>query len=236
MALKKLCLGYFGTVVIHVGVDDISSCQSEVLKVHFRLLLDTVKKRTNARIIISRLLPTYRRGSKLFSRLYALYCWLQSWWKTTVSATCATRMFSGSNSTCSRQRMTDTSRSGEKKRHKECESLIVSLRRGPGDISGSRRGEVRDGRGEKGCSKLPWSRKRRERCSSPPGNWDWRLEGWCEGGLRKLLQVLFSILDDSLQLLPAGQVQVAQGLDGLFFCWGDSLDVLPSFSWVSAPL
>ena len=73
--------GDIGTVVIHAGVNDISSRQSEVLKEHFRLLLDTVKKRTKARIVISGPLPTYRRGSEVFSRLYALHCWLHGWCK-----------------------------------------------------------------------------------------------------------------------------------------------------------
>ncbi|KAL7870489.1 hypothetical protein SRHO_G00079860 [Serrasalmus rhombeus] len=41
-----------GTVAIHAEVNNVSSHQSEVLKEHFRLPLDT-KKRTKARIIIS---------------------------------------------------------------------------------------------------------------------------------------------------------------------------------------
>ncbi|KAL7891899.1 hypothetical protein AOLI_G00013750 [Acnodon oligacanthus] len=60
--------GNVGTVVIHAGVNDTSSCQSEALKEHFRSLLNTV---------ISRPLPTYQRGSEVFSRLYELHCWLQ---------------------------------------------------------------------------------------------------------------------------------------------------------------
>ncbi|KAL7886884.1 hypothetical protein AOLI_G00046050 [Acnodon oligacanthus] len=47
--------------------------------------------------------------------------------------------------------------------------------------------------------------------------------------LLRLLPVLFS-LEDSLQLPPAGQVQVHRGLDGLFFCYGDSFGVLTSSS------
>ncbi|KAL7887626.1 hypothetical protein AOLI_G00053470 [Acnodon oligacanthus] len=72
---------HVGTVVIHTGMNDISSRQSEALNEHFRLLLDTVKKRTKARVIISGPLPTCRRGSEVFRRLYALHCWLQGWCK-----------------------------------------------------------------------------------------------------------------------------------------------------------
>ncbi|KAL7869910.1 hypothetical protein AOLI_G00138980 [Acnodon oligacanthus] len=50
--------GDVGTVVIHAGVNDISSHQSEVLKEHVCLLLDTVKKRTKARAAILGPLPT----------------------------------------------------------------------------------------------------------------------------------------------------------------------------------
>uniref|UniRef100_A0AAR2IJQ2 SGNH hydrolase-type esterase domain-containing protein n=1 Tax=Pygocentrus nattereri TaxID=42514 RepID=A0AAR2IJQ2_PYGNA len=38
--------------------------------------------RTDARIIVSGPLPTYRRGSLKFSRLYALHCWLREWCPT----------------------------------------------------------------------------------------------------------------------------------------------------------
>ncbi|KAL7839315.1 hypothetical protein SRHO_G00259730 [Serrasalmus rhombeus] len=69
--------GDIGTIVIHAGVNDISSHQSEALKEHFRLLLETFKKRAKARVIISGPLPTYRRGSEVFSTLYVLHCWLQ---------------------------------------------------------------------------------------------------------------------------------------------------------------
>ncbi|KAL7843422.1 hypothetical protein AOLI_G00249340 [Acnodon oligacanthus] len=57
----------------------------------------------------------------------------------------------------------------------------------------------------------------------------------CHLLLLKLLPVLFSILEDNLQLPPAGKVQVDQGFDGLLHC-GDSLVVLASSSRVSAPL
>ncbi|KAL7862631.1 hypothetical protein SRHO_G00116150 [Serrasalmus rhombeus] len=69
----------FGTVVIHVGTNNIYNRRSEVLKEHYRTLLDTKRKKTDARIIISAPLPTYRRGSKQFSRLFALQSWLCGW-------------------------------------------------------------------------------------------------------------------------------------------------------------
>ncbi|KAL7874943.1 hypothetical protein SRHO_G00059130 [Serrasalmus rhombeus] len=40
----------FGTVVIHVGTNDISDRRSEVLKEHYQTLLDTARKKTDARI------------------------------------------------------------------------------------------------------------------------------------------------------------------------------------------
>ncbi|KAL7883439.1 hypothetical protein SRHO_G00010970 [Serrasalmus rhombeus] len=55
-----------------------SSC-SEVLKEHYQTLLDTARKKTDARIVISGPLPTYRRGSERFSRLFALQSWLRGW-------------------------------------------------------------------------------------------------------------------------------------------------------------
>ncbi|KAL7861932.1 hypothetical protein SRHO_G00133730 [Serrasalmus rhombeus] len=67
----------FGTVVIHVGTNDISDRRSEVLKEHFQTLLDKARKKT--RIVISGPLPTYRRGSERFSRLFALQSWLCGW-------------------------------------------------------------------------------------------------------------------------------------------------------------
>ncbi|KAL6468571.1 hypothetical protein MHYP_G00220950 [Metynnis hypsauchen] len=80
---------------------------------------------------------------------------------------------------------------------------VLGDRRGLGDVLGSSEGRGKerssepsrsgDGRGEKGRSEPPWSgdgkgtvacfechqsRKRRgKKCSSPPGSWDWRLEG-----------------------------------------------------------
>ncbi|KAL7841079.1 hypothetical protein SRHO_G00247700 [Serrasalmus rhombeus] len=69
----------FGTVVIHVGTNDISDRRSEVLKEHFQTLLDTARKKTDARIVISGPLPIYRRGSERFSRLFALQSWYRGW-------------------------------------------------------------------------------------------------------------------------------------------------------------
>ncbi|KAL7878216.1 hypothetical protein SRHO_G00048590 [Serrasalmus rhombeus] len=69
----------FGTVVIHVRTNDISDRRSEVLKEHYQMLLDTARKKTDTRIVISGPLPTYRRGSERFSRLFALQSWLRSW-------------------------------------------------------------------------------------------------------------------------------------------------------------
>uniref|UniRef100_A0A3B1KBZ8 SGNH hydrolase-type esterase domain-containing protein n=1 Tax=Astyanax mexicanus TaxID=7994 RepID=A0A3B1KBZ8_ASTMX len=68
-----------GTVILHVGTNDTSARRSEVLKEHFRTLLDTAHRLTRARLLISGPMPTYRRGSQPFSRLYALHCWLRDW-------------------------------------------------------------------------------------------------------------------------------------------------------------
>ncbi|KAL7832455.1 hypothetical protein AOLI_G00300030 [Acnodon oligacanthus] len=69
----------FGTVVIHVGTNDISDRCSKVLKEHYQTLLDTARKKTDARIVISGPLPTYRKGSERFSRLFVLQSWLRGW-------------------------------------------------------------------------------------------------------------------------------------------------------------
>ncbi|KAI4890099.1 hypothetical protein NFI96_006573 [Prochilodus magdalenae] len=69
----------FGTVVIHVGTNNICARQSEVLKELYQPLLDTAKKTTNARIVISGPLPTYRKGCEWFSRLFGLQSWLRGW-------------------------------------------------------------------------------------------------------------------------------------------------------------
>ncbi|KAI4890847.1 hypothetical protein NFI96_032434 [Prochilodus magdalenae] len=63
----------FGNVVIHVGTNDICARQGEVLKMHYQTLLDT------ARIVISRPLPTYRKGCERSSRLFGLQSWLCGW-------------------------------------------------------------------------------------------------------------------------------------------------------------
>ncbi|KAL7846218.1 hypothetical protein AOLI_G00244100 [Acnodon oligacanthus] len=49
--------------------------EREVLKEHDQTLLDTARKKTDARIVISGPLPTYRRGSERFSRLFVLQSW-----------------------------------------------------------------------------------------------------------------------------------------------------------------
>ncbi|KAI4895597.1 hypothetical protein NFI96_008461, partial [Prochilodus magdalenae] len=69
----------FGTVVIHVGTNDICARQSEVLKEHYQTLQDTARKSTNARIVISGPLPTYRKCCERFSRLFGLQSWLRGW-------------------------------------------------------------------------------------------------------------------------------------------------------------
>ncbi|KAL7839563.1 hypothetical protein SRHO_G00262210 [Serrasalmus rhombeus] len=69
----------FGTVVIHVGTNNISDRRSEVLKEHYRTLLDTARKTTDARIVISNPFPTYRRGLERLSRLFVLQSWLYGW-------------------------------------------------------------------------------------------------------------------------------------------------------------
>ncbi|KAL7858826.1 hypothetical protein AOLI_G00189280 [Acnodon oligacanthus] len=69
-----------GTVVIHVGTSNISDRHSEVLKEHYQTLLDTTRKKTDASIVISGPLPTYRRGSERFSRLFALQFVLRDWY------------------------------------------------------------------------------------------------------------------------------------------------------------
>ncbi|KAL7857951.1 hypothetical protein AOLI_G00180530 [Acnodon oligacanthus] len=69
----------FGTVVIHVGTNDISDRRSEVLKEHYQTLLDTAMKKTDARLVISGPLPTCRRGSERFRRLFTLQSWLRGW-------------------------------------------------------------------------------------------------------------------------------------------------------------
>ncbi|XP_076836831.1 uncharacterized protein LOC143482368 [Brachyhypopomus gauderio] len=67
----------FGTVVLHVGAVDTFARRSEILKEHYRSLLDTVRKKTSARLVVSGPLPTFRRGCELFSRLFCLHSWLR---------------------------------------------------------------------------------------------------------------------------------------------------------------
>ncbi len=69
-------------VVIHAGANDTKLRQTETLKRDFRSLIETVRSTSPATtIIVSGPLPTYRRGHKRFSRLFALNEWLFSWCK-----------------------------------------------------------------------------------------------------------------------------------------------------------
>ncbi len=69
-------------VVIHAGANDTKLWQMETLKRDFRSLIETVRSTSPATtIIVSRPLPTYRRGHERFSRLLALNEWLFSWCK-----------------------------------------------------------------------------------------------------------------------------------------------------------
>ncbi len=69
-------------VVIHAGANDTKLWQTETLKRDFRSLIETVRSTSpTATIIVSGPLPTYRRGHKKFSRLFALNEWLFSWCK-----------------------------------------------------------------------------------------------------------------------------------------------------------
>jgi hypothetical protein len=71
-----------GAVVLHAGTNDTKLRQTETLKRDFRSLIETVRSTTPATtIIVSGPLPTYRRGSERFSRLFALNEWLCSWCK-----------------------------------------------------------------------------------------------------------------------------------------------------------
>ncbi|KAI4885465.1 hypothetical protein NFI96_007891 [Prochilodus magdalenae] len=62
-----------------MGTNDICARQSEVLKEHYQMRLDTARRATNARIIISGPLPTYRKGCERFSRLFGLHSRLHGW-------------------------------------------------------------------------------------------------------------------------------------------------------------
>ncbi len=69
-------------VVIHAGVNDTKLRQMETLKRDFRSLIEMVRSTSpETSIIVSGLLPTYRRGQERFSRLFALNEWLLSWCK-----------------------------------------------------------------------------------------------------------------------------------------------------------
>ncbi|XP_076839496.1 uncharacterized protein LOC143484579 [Brachyhypopomus gauderio] len=62
----------FGTVVLHVGAVD-----TEILKEHYHSFLDTARKKTSARLVVSGPLPTFRRGCELFCHLFCLHSWLR---------------------------------------------------------------------------------------------------------------------------------------------------------------
>ncbi len=62
-----------GSVVLHVGVNNTKLQQTETLNRDFRCLIETVSSTLPATtIIVSGPLSTYRRGHKMFSRLFAL--------------------------------------------------------------------------------------------------------------------------------------------------------------------
>uniref|UniRef100_A0A3B1IQ98 SGNH hydrolase-type esterase domain-containing protein n=1 Tax=Astyanax mexicanus TaxID=7994 RepID=A0A3B1IQ98_ASTMX len=69
-----------GTVIVHAGVNDMPARRSEMLKKHFESLAETVKKTTSTtKLVFSGPLPTYRRGSEVFSRLSGLNSFLKNW-------------------------------------------------------------------------------------------------------------------------------------------------------------
>lgn len=65
------------TIVTHVGSNDTSNRQSEILKQDFITLLSTLRA-SNSRLIISGPLPCTRRGYGKFSRLCAFNDWLRT--------------------------------------------------------------------------------------------------------------------------------------------------------------
>uniref|UniRef100_A0A3B4VND8 Uncharacterized LOC111239487 n=1 Tax=Seriola dumerili TaxID=41447 RepID=A0A3B4VND8_SERDU len=65
------------TVIIHAGFNDICKEESEVLKLHFLRLFDSVKQ-FHLSVFISGPTPTCGRGMGQFSRLLALNTWLSS--------------------------------------------------------------------------------------------------------------------------------------------------------------
>ncbi len=71
-----------GSVVLHAGVNDTKLWQTETLKRNIRSLIEAVCRTSPATtIIVSRPLPTFRRGHERFSQLFALNEWLLSWCK-----------------------------------------------------------------------------------------------------------------------------------------------------------
>lgn len=65
------------TLVLHVGTNDISKHQSEILKQDFLLLLKSVTQ-LHSNVSISGPTPTCNRGSERFTRLLGLNTWLAS--------------------------------------------------------------------------------------------------------------------------------------------------------------
>ncbi|KAL7842111.1 hypothetical protein SRHO_G00238000 [Serrasalmus rhombeus] len=63
-------------LALYTGLNAMPDRRSEE---HYKTLLDTARKKTDARFVISGPLPTYRRGSERFSRLFALQSWLRGW-------------------------------------------------------------------------------------------------------------------------------------------------------------
>lgn len=70
-------LGTFTRLILHVGFNDTSCCQSEVTKEYFRELF-TFRSSTGLTVCISGPLPSLARGAWRFSRLLNLNTWLQS--------------------------------------------------------------------------------------------------------------------------------------------------------------
>jgi hypothetical protein len=64
------------TVIVHIGSNDTSCRESEILKAHFKTLLISLTN-TGKNIAISGPLPAYKRGIEKFSRLLSLNSWLK---------------------------------------------------------------------------------------------------------------------------------------------------------------
>uniref|UniRef100_A0A673N2B9 SGNH hydrolase-type esterase domain-containing protein n=1 Tax=Sinocyclocheilus rhinocerous TaxID=307959 RepID=A0A673N2B9_9TELE len=71
-----------GDSIVRPRVNDTKLRQTETLKKDFRSLIETMCSTSPATtIIVSEPLPTFQRGHKRFSRLFALNEWLLSWCK-----------------------------------------------------------------------------------------------------------------------------------------------------------